>query len=97
MTYSIYLKYIKVIREIDEIPLRNKAPFAEELVKRHTRWWPIPITTYRRRKHILVYRDKLERESPYYADLLSIENKDHLKTVLLDLYDTMNVKFNYER
>lgn len=97
MSYKRYLKYIEVVRRIPFIPDKDKEGFAEELERRHGKWWAMPMSTYKRCEHLLYYKESLGRPSPYYADLLKISDPLSLEEVLLDLYRTMNIRFIRKR
>ena len=86
-------RYRELISNIEGIPDSNIDPFADELYRRHSRGWAVPSSTYARCKHILYYKESLDRPSPYYIDLLKIEDRDALKVVLKDLYNTIKVKY----
>ena len=96
MMPKTYLQYIGILECIEEIPANVREEFAGELYRRHVGKWALPVSTYRRCKKLL-FQKKTSERSPYYYDLFKIENKDNLKVVLIDIYNTMRVRFNVER
>ena len=92
MRKSILEKYLDELYQMKELDADSIYPFAKELERRHRGGWRIPTSCYVRCKELLIYKESLERNSPYYVDLLKIENKDDLHTVLLDIYRTIKIR-----
>lgn len=91
---SISDTYREILSNIEGINDSEVDKYAEEFARRQKRGWTLPITTYRRCKDILYYKESLSRNSPYYVDLLKIEDRNNLKVVLLDLIHTIRIKEN---
>lgn len=89
---SISDKYREILYNIEGIEESDIPMYLEELLRRHRLGWVLPVTTYRRCKDLLYYKESLGRNSPYYADLLKIEDRNNLKAVLLDIYRTIRIK-----
>lgn len=92
MRESVYDRYYRIVDNIEEIPKERVSLFVKELTRRHLRGWRIPNSTYLKLKNLLYYKESLERNSPYYIDLLKIENTSDLKTVIINLYNTIKIK-----
>lgn len=92
MNSKILLEYKKLVEHINAIPDSMKDKFSEELYRRHKGGWRLPPSVYLRRRDILFYKESLERNSPYYIDLLKIEDQHNLELVLIDLYNTIRIK-----
>lgn len=91
---SIEEKYADILESIEEVNENLLPIYAKEFACRHRLGYRIPISTYTRCKDILFYKESLHRPSPYYRDLFSITNEDHLKTVILDLYMTIQLRYD---
>ena len=89
MKVPIYEQYLNIVMTMSDI--ENKNVFVKELVKRHRGGQRLPDSVYQKRKSLLYYKKSLERNSPYYVDLLKIESTDHLKLVLMDIYETIKL------
>lgn len=90
--YYLYDRYKEVLYNIEGIKESDVPVYAQELAGRSIAGWAIPTSTYKRCKELLLYKENLERNSPYYVDLLKIEDRNNLKIVLLDLCHTMKIK-----
>lgn len=88
---TILDKYLEVLYNVEGLEESLIPIYARELHKRHQAGWRIPTSTYTRCKDLLFYKDSLNRHSPYYVDLLKIEDRNNLKVVLLDLCHTMKI------
>lgn len=92
MKKSILDRYKEVLSNIEGIIESDIESFSNELYRRHSHGWTLPTSTYSRCKELLFYKESLERNSPYYVDLLKIEDRNNLKIVLKDLYHTIKIK-----
>lgn len=90
--YDVLDRYKELLYNIEGIEESMVPIYAAELARRHVAGWAIPISTYRRNRDLLVYKSSLDRNSPYYIDLLKIEDRNDLKVVLKDLCFTMKIK-----
>lgn len=87
MRKPIYEQYLNIVMTMDEIEDKNN--FVKELVRRHREHRRISDSTYSRCKNILYYKESLGRNSPYYVDLLKIENIEDQKVVLKDIHSSI--------
>ena len=92
MKRTVYSKYLELLYNIEGIEEIMVPIYAKELYKRHINGWAIPVSTYRRCKDLLFYKESLGRNSAYYVDILKIEDRNNLKHVLLDLCNTIEIR-----
>lgn len=90
---ELFKVYREIISNIEGIKDNHIDTFTNEIVRRHVSGWCLPVRTYRRYKHILVYKDHLGRHSPYYRHLLEIEDRSNLKAVIRDIYNTIRIRY----
>ena len=84
-------RYRELLSNIEGMSTKDVETYSRELYRRNRHGWTIPISTYRRCKDLLLYKESLERHSPYYVDLLRIEDRNNLKIVLSDICKTIRV------
>lgn len=91
---SILDRYLEVLYNIEGLDQSLVPVYARALYGRHQAGWRIPTSTYSRCKELLFYKESLGRHSPYYVDLLKIEDRNNLKVVLSDLCHTMRINLH---
>lgn len=62
--YNLNDRYKELLYNIEGIKESDVLNYARELTRRSQSGWIIPVSTYRRCKDLLLYKESLERNSP---------------------------------
>lgn len=86
---TIYDKYYRILSNIDTLSTDQVNVYSYIFTVRHKRAAKLPESIVGLHNDSLYYKDTLGKHSPYYVDLLKIEDISILNTILLDIIDTI--------